>query len=327
MLRDCALRTVLRMSAPQCALPSSPQAHVGSVIHQLLEESPSERNKKFDELISSEESALRWNERHFVPLSRSDPGFEAKKLLAMRAFRKPVGSAGEREVAITSPDGALSGRIDLLITTSSGMVIADYKTGRLWEQAEEKERLKEEYRTQMHLYAFLFFCSAGSWPVGLRVIGLDGEQFSVDLDVAHARHLADEAAELIAKCADAVAAEQGLVNASLARKLGKPHPLTCRSCDMRPVCSAYKSARESRFGDWPRDYFGLVDSCRQTELGWWRINFEDGASLVKLSNVERHPAIECLEKGASIACFNVGGKRPLEQRLLTTIYVYSGESS
>lgn len=129
-----------------------------------------------------------------------------------------------QEETLTSPDGLITGRPDLVDETPAGPVIVDYKTGSL----SDPESLSRHER-QCLLYAWLWHACKGVWPLEYRLINdVHHQEHRSPVDRALANNLAKEAAELIlAVSSNTVFALEPSVGAA------------CAWCDYRPWCAPF----------------------------------------------------------------------------------------
>ena len=210
--------------------------------------------------------------QHQVPLSQSVPDFQVRKLrTCQRAAEiahevsQGVGRSEQFhrstrfELWVESDDGQVGGFIDCVSTTAEGIILSDYKSGAILESEHDDRlgELKAAYRIQMELYAALYWQKEGIWPVGLKIIPLQGKPLDVHLDPAHAELLLDEAKACLQSANARIATvETGAADAAV---LASPQPRNCRWCLFRPACKAYWSARrQDAAGKWPVDVRGIV---------------------------------------------------------------------
>jgi len=121
----------------------------------------------------------------------------------------------------------LVGRVDLVAQDSSGAIIVDFKSSLMGHDG-----LKPAYRRQLLIYAYLWHCHSGQWPVTAEIRYLDGKSDRFRVDDTSAVEAAESAAVLRQEFNSAVA--QGSVAAC-------PSPFACRYCDYRCACDAFMS--------------------------------------------------------------------------------------
>ena len=327
------------MSGNQPLLPPLPYAELGSIAHQILEaagrgELESDRNDKievvWDALVSEAEARMLLSplRQHQVPLSQSVPDLQVRKLrTCQRAAEiaqevsQGIGGRSEQfhrstrfELWVESDDGQVGGFIDCVSTTAEGIVLSDYKSGAILELEHDDRlgELKAAYRIQMELYAALYSQKEGIWPVGLKIIPLQGKTLDVHLDPAHAELLLDEAKACLQSANARIAAvETGAADATV---LASPQPGNCRWCLFRPACKAYWSARrQDAAGKWPVDVRGIVQQSMHLRNGrvCLRIsetNLTTSAHITVRNitdSIDRHPLLNSILAGSNVAIYGL----------------------
>lgn len=328
--KECSLREVWRAVRQPALLPTSPTARLGTAIHQLLAEAGSGRlghgatpniEQRWAELVQKVEQQLQETalEKSLLPLHRTVPDFEVRRLRACRKaaeLARLTGSVAKTggnvrapfEVWVATADGLVGGAIDHVQETTEGAVLRDYKSGQVL-QAAETALLKEEYQTQLKLYAALFKASFDRWPVRLEIVPLQGPAHVVSFSPAECGGLLEEALQLLQQ-----------INAALLKKpdlgveaLAAPSAQACRYCPYRPACPAYHQARPHIIGDsWPQDVWGQVTQIKP--LGNGRISLSVMAASHQSTNVQirsltpdwaRYPILRKLKEGDLIAIYNL----------------------
>lgn len=347
-LQQCGLREAWRAAGGPPLLPSSPAARVGTAIHRLLQEAGRARfrsgdgaavDRRWGELITAVESGMRdsWLERHLIPLSRSVPELEVRRIhvreralelseTASAVDRPAAGVAALRhgcELPVSTPDGRVRGRIDAVVPGKEGPVLRDYKSGAIFEPGTGKHTLKGTYEAQLRMYAALYAMTTGIWPARLEIVPILGAPEPVSFDretcselVAEARRSLDRTNEAIAS-----AGPDGGIEEILAR----PAPETCKRCAFRPGCRPYRAANQAGGDEWPRDTWGRLNGI--VALGVSRmiqLNADGREIRIRgLGLTDRHPAIAILENGDQVGVFNArrtGSPSTLSESSFTTIY-------
>jgi len=260
-------------SSTQPLLAISPEARIGSVAHKILEYT-------VKGLVEDEDSLLQlWNneiqkielkmlqtntEKYLIPL-KSSKGYEVKlyqtllickrllqylKHSSSSVFPKP-----NTEVFVESKDKKLVGRIDLIRYTKKGVEIVDYKTGLVTNNEMDGNKIKDDYRKQMILYAALYHSTFNEWPIKLVLISLDNIEYEIPYLQAEATELLNYSINELNK-ANKIILEKDSINS-----LGTPAPTTCKFCLYRPVCKSYWIVRENS-DDWPNDVRGILVEIR-----------------------------------------------------------------
>lgn len=338
-MRACLLREVWTASGNQPLLPPLPYAELGTIAHQILEaagrgELESDRNEKveavWDALVSEAEARMVLSplRQHQVPLSQSVPDFQVRKLRTCRRAAEiahDVGrSSGGRseqfhrstgfELWVESDDGQVGGFIDRASVTMEGVILSDYKSGAVLESEHEDllGELKHAYRIQMELYAALYWQKEGAWPVGLKIVPLQGKPLDVHLDPRHAKLLLNEAKAFLQSANARIAAvETGTADAAI---LAVPQPENCRWCLFRPACKAYWIAcRRDAAGKWPIDVRGTVQQSMRLRNGrvCLRISEADSTTSPHITvrnitdSIDRHPLLKSIPAGTRVAIYGL----------------------
>lgn len=338
-MHACLLREVWSASGNEPLLPSSPLAELGSVIHRLLEAAGRGQldggqngnvDATWEELISQAEkkmalSALR---QHQVPLSRNIPDFDVRKLrachraaeIAHDAFRShddrprqsphPTGF----ELWVESHDGQVGGYIDRVTMTKDGVVLSDYKSGAILDSGigGGPGELKRAYKDQMELYAGLYRLKCGAWPIGLRIVPLQGTPVEVVLDPEDAERLLAEASTFLCAANERIAK---VMNGSAEiTALAVPQAMHCKLCLFRPACRAYWITRKLESQEkWPADVKGVLRETIRLRNGKACMRIAQGDSSTSpcftIRNLtdctNRHPLLHHTQPGSRVAIYGL----------------------
>ena len=236
----------------------SPQIVIGHATHKLKEVATRGDLSGLSEADRRAAAARLWEEEiakghgEMVGLALGNPpnpqgwaNYQSSRISAIKELERsatgPVfpndGISAEPEVLLTAHDGAISGRVDLVLETADGVEIIDYKTGELSEpenQTSAEPCLKSAYKRQLLMYAYLYQQRFGQWPVRVTAQKTDGSQsFSFSPDQSEAAMLAHEALELLDRFnRDAKA---GSLQAT-------PSPEACRNCPFKAACPSFFNA-------------------------------------------------------------------------------------
>lgn len=137
-----------------------------------------------------------------------------------------------REQSLFAFGGKLKGKPDL----GWGDEIIDFKTGSIYEAAEEEEpelALKQAYVRQLRIYAYLVHEATGRWPRRGFLYPIAGQPVEVGLEPDACTLEAKEAVDLLDRYNEALA------TASDPAELASPSPDTCRWCPYKLVCPAF----------------------------------------------------------------------------------------
>ena len=338
-MQACLLREVWTASGNDSLLPPSPHAELGSIAHRILEAAGRGElegvdkdgvDERWKALVSEAEARMELSplRRHQVPLSRSIPDFQVRRLrtcsraveIARDAHRgsgklpEPSRRATGFELWVESDEGELGGFIDRASETTEGVVLSDYKSGAVLESGQEKcsRELKQAYRIQMQLYAALYRQRTDTWPVRLEVIPLQGEPIKVVFEPEHAERLLHEAKEFLRAANNRIdAVQDGTMDTTV---LAVALPEHCRLCLFRPACSAYWDARQMDIdAKWPSDVRGILEEFTPLRNGkiCLRIGQADSPSLSSIvvrgvtDSLDRHPSLTSMPIGACVAVYGL----------------------
>lgn len=352
-VKECALREVLAADGAPGLLPSSPKARLGTVIHSLLElagngqlgtNPESQIDQTWGRLVAKCEAQMSnsWLESPLVPLSKTVPDFEVRRLRARRIAHQMatgasvVGISQEArgigfEVWVETPDHLVGGRIDEIQPGADGPILRDYKTGQILD-ADTPEGIsivKISYQIQLQLYAALYACKFGRWPSRLEIVDLDGREFEVPFEIASCEALLREAYQVLTTINEKIETSRSTQEA--VNMLANPRPSSCIACPYRPECLAYRTARQSSsLMDWPADVFGVLKYVRNLASGRISLGIDSPTSpstLTRVRNLEsgqaRHPALNFLKEGDLVGVFNVRGDQQgndFSESSMTTVY-------
>jgi len=185
------------------------------------------------------------------------------------------------EQELKSASGNLVGRPDRILAFENGdVVVEDYKSGEIYEDAE----LKPNIRRQMLLYAFLCQEALSAKQVIIRVVPLDGTVFEESVSLSESAELANEALQL-----------QKSVNNRLLRvfqqlmelsDLAAPSNVNCKYCPYKFRCDKYWGTDWSATLDSEPyvDVHGLVDMVL-SESNYTQIKLRSEPKLVIVSKL------------------------------------------
>lgn len=356
-LKECALREVWAAGQQASLLPIAPQAQLGSVSHRIFEEAGAgflvkDRaavESRWFELVSKVEEEMKnsWLARNLVPLSSSISDYEVRKIrIIERALTLSrsgnLNTESEMkgkniispEYYVSSESGLVGGKIDQVLSTSEGFVIADYKTGSIFEKDNDTTGMvKPEYLQQLQLYAAMFAEQKKVWPVKLRLVPLSGQPVELEIDPKACINLLAEAEQTLEQINQVI---ESSPSNTVERRLAVPSSTNCSRCLFRPGCRVYRSTVEKSSGteNWPKDAYGEVQNIRRLGNAKMAISFRSGVDQseyqIRGLTSNRHPALGFLQAGDTFGAYNLG--HPISQAsfgeaLMTTIYQQKTEIS
>lgn len=280
-LESCTLQGILEENNDPL-IPSSPNAHVGTIVHMLLQGAilgdvtTKNMQQEWDDACRKTDERLGKNplEIHLVPLNTSANNFEVKKYLLFKMIEDiekdripheaaintvpeatetiPLITKVETEEGFETPDKKVRGRIDLIRHTAQGIEIVDYKTGAIEDQNSNDGSPKSEYAEQLKLYAALFHSERKVWPKRLLLVGLDQKEHNITFTEKECQQILEKAIH------DINSINQQIAEGKKPENLATPSPKACHYCKFRPICKAYWSAKGQPKDGWPIDVVGEV---------------------------------------------------------------------
>lgn len=318
-IKACSYRIVLQSAKNPALLPSSPASRLGTVVHRLLQlvgVSHYSVDDLWQYLLAREESEMKRAhlQARFVPLAHHIRNFRVLEIQAKRRAEDLL-KHGERiprakrspglgrEVKVSTGDGTVRGRIDLVTGSPSAPTIRDYKTGSI--EAEDGN-LRTEIVEQLNLYAALYAEKFGVWPTVAEVSPFSSpETRSWVVQPNVARSLLNEARSLLST----VNSKAKLPPESAVPQLARPSVENCRYCLYRPACSAYVNASAPlpfSFGPAITDLLGTLVSISSLQNGFSLAKIKTGSTLFRVRNLQMSVGIERGNVGSLIIGSNVG---------------------
>jgi len=342
-LRACARREVFRASGAPRLLTWPGAAHLGSVIHSVLEEasvrsSLSEREAEaiFAARLAEEETRLLESPtgRTLLPLARSVGDFEVRKRRAVhaavvrsgrsRSNRTRPGSGGlvGTEVWLESQDGVVGGYVDEIASGRHGIVLRDFKSGAA---ARPGTPQYLSAREQLDVYAALYEEVTHTWPAQTEVVPIDGIAIAEDVAPDRSRGALEAATKAFREINSVVESQPA---SRVDTELARPAPLVCRQCDYRPLCRTYLSDPHNG-ENWPVDLIGTISESLPLRNGTFLLEITEGARTAHVRGVSndpaRHPSLSLIARGGAIGLFNLTGNtaaRSLAATAITAIVGY-----
>jgi CRISPR/Cas system-associated exonuclease Cas4 (RecB family) len=255
-MKNCAYKSIIAEAFEKNPLlPVSPNAYFGTVLHKMLEliakcavKNEDDFNRIFGEQLKTvEETLVKNGYDFFIPLQKNVKDFGLKKILLKKHLHavsdQGAVSKGEKfysEKWFESKDRLLAGKIDLIIETRDELEIIDFKTGAITEDflddtGEVFSEVKEEYRDQLKLYAYLYFENTGKLPTILSLVDLAKQKFIVDCSHSECNAIFEEAKILLNATNESI--RKGTFAAN-------PTEANCKYCLYRPACSFFQKQLE-----------------------------------------------------------------------------------
>lgn len=226
--------------------PKHPDAYLGTVVHKIYE-------KRFEWNFGSEEKFEKiWKrqihqineefkdnplQRRFYPVQWNANFYAVKKILLKNNILNVVKSSNKRlnfnvEKWVTDNNNIVGGYIDLQIKDNDNRVIEiiDFKTGNIYEKVNGKFQIKEAYKMQFALYAFILNEQQGFMPT-LTLGTMNAKKVSLELDKEYIENMYLRAGFLknIIKETDDI------------RLLTVANKGNCKFCNYRKICHKYQT--------------------------------------------------------------------------------------
>lgn len=250
-MKSCAYKSLLAEAfEKKPLLPVSPNAYFGTVLHKMLEliekgivKNEDNFNSVFEDQVKSvEDTLLKNGHRFFIPLQKNVRDFGLKKVL-LKKHLLPIPEQTVKsnrvkfhsEKWLESKDKLLAGKIDLIIERGEEVELIDFKTGNITQDVlddagETFTEIKEEYKEQLKLYAFLYFEQTGKFPSSLILVDLAKQKFPISFSQSECSSIFAEAIKLLHATNESIGKEAFIAN---------PTEINCKHCLYRPACSFY----------------------------------------------------------------------------------------
>lgn len=336
LMKNCAYKSVLAEAFGKTPLlPVSPNAYFGTVLHKMLEliakkviKSEEEFNKMFDEQVNLVEYNLQQLGYTFlVPLQKNVKDYGIKKNLLKKHLRAVSESRGSRrgvkyqsEKWLESKDKLIAGKIDLVIEADSYIEIIDFKSGEITEDVLDDSgdtfsEVREEYKEQLKLYAYLYFENTNRFPTDLSLVDLAKQKFGIEFTYPECSAISDEAKHLLCSTNENIARESFIAN---------PSEKNCKFCLYRPACSFFLKYIETNSAF--NDASGLVKNVVQYQNGNVSVFLENTNAKITITGLPKKKFEEINSRiNTYIAVFNLrreGVEDTYSATKTTTIYEY-----
>lgn len=282
-LRICALKEIWAASRVPVYIPAAPASRLGTIIHNLIEAAYSGRlpdevsmERMWGEEVAAHEREMLGSplEKHFVPLSKNAQNYKVKQIMGFNLVRPLLKGRSEKarsehqatpEIWFETADKIIGGKVDVVVREETGVKIIDYKTGKIVENDEDENTIKQDYIDQLKMYSGLYFESTGAWPAELTIVSINGKHFNVPFTKDGCISLLAEAKARFSEINELIA------NNCSHDQLASPSPDACSFCGYRPACFSYWGQRQDT-KDWPADLIGKIKEIKMLENGLVKIN-------------------------------------------------------
>lgn len=251
-MKNCAYKSLLAEAFDKRPLlPISANAYFGIVIHKMLELiskriviSEDDFNRIFDEqIVLVERDIHHQGYDFFVPLQKNVKDFGIKKILLKKHLRDEFLYPSEKsfvkyysEKWFESKDKIIGGKIDLIIEAGEEVEIIDFKSGAITKDflddtGDTYTDIKEEYKDQLKLYAYLYYENTGRFPTVLSLVDLAKQKFKVSFIQSECKSIFDESKIILQSTNDSISKGTFAAN---------PTEVNCKYCLYRPACSFFR---------------------------------------------------------------------------------------
>jgi CRISPR/Cas system-associated exonuclease Cas4 (RecB family) len=295
-MKNCAYKSLLAEAFDKKPLlPISPYAYFGTIIHKMIEliaigivKNEKELDKEFDHQVKIIEEDLMENGlAFFVPLKLNIKNFGVKKIQLKdhlnynyKSSKKLSDVKFQSEKWLESKDRLIGGKVDLIIEKDNQVEIIDFKTGAITQdyfgdEGESFSEIKEEYKDQLKLYAYLYFENTNIFPSRLVLIDNKKQEFEVPFSQEECKNLFEEAKELLWK-----------TNRSITEKTfsAEPKEENCNYCLYRPACRFH--LEKIRSNPSIRDISGMITSVKKYGNGSIKIWIKNYGKLISISGLK-----------------------------------------
>ena len=293
-MKNCAYKSLLAEAFDKKPLlPLSPNAYFGTVLHKMLEliakgivKSEDDFNAEFDKQVKAlEEDLQQKGFGFFVPLKIKLRNFGLKKIQLKKHLRsesEKITSLGNiklhSEKWFESNDKLIGGKVDLVIENGNEIEIIDFKTGAITQDCLDDEGeiysdVKNEYKEQLKLYAYLYFQNTNKFPTDLSLVDLAKQKFPVEFSEEECKTLFEEAKKLLKSTNDCINTKSFSAN---------PKEENCKYCLYRPACSFFHKKLETDFSF--NDVFGEIKDVKKFQNGNVSLFLQNGNKVLTIKN-------------------------------------------
>ena len=251
ILKGCPLRAGLRQAKAQRTTPKSKAALLGTIVHRVLEKASSlhddsenvriQASATWDEMVGQTEADLRTSslDRHLLPIRKWKKYFLLRER-TIRRCEEIVSNRNSSETKVVSSERKLSsdregltGKPDLVLRRSDGLVIIDYKSSVLPQEEHAQQEKIESWRRQILFYAVMAYAEFGEWPVAGEIRLMNKEVIPIPIDPESAIAITEEAETLRQDYNARIKAE------ALHSELARYSAEGCAFCEFKAGCDTF----------------------------------------------------------------------------------------
>jgi CRISPR/Cas system-associated exonuclease Cas4 (RecB family) len=293
-MKNCGYKSLLAEAfEKKPLLPLSPNAYFGTVLHKMLEliakeivKSEDDFNTEFDKQVRVLEEDLKQKGfGFFVPLKVKLRNFGLKKIQLKKHLRNKslnktsLGNINfHSEKWFESKDKLIGGKVDLVIENGNEIEILDFKTGSITHDCLDDEGeiyldVKNEFKEQLKLYAYLYFENTEKFPTALSLVDLAKHKFPIEFSAAECKTLFEEAKSLLKSTNECIETKSFSAN---------PKVENCNYCLYRPACSFYHEKLKTDFSI--NDVLGVVKNVKKFQNGNVSVYIQNGNKNITIKN-------------------------------------------
>lgn len=292
-MKNCTYKSLLAEAFDKKPLlPLSPNAYFGKVLHKILELiskgiilSEEDFNAEFDKQVKILEDDLQQKGfGFFVPLKIKLRNFGLKKIQLKKHLRSESEQSSSLNIKFLSEkwfeskDKLIGGKIDLVVENGNNIEIIDFKSGAITQDCLDDEgeiysEVKNEYKEQLKLYAYLYFENTGKFPITLSLVDLAKQKFSVEFSEQECKALFEEAKNLLKSTNDCIKTETFSAN---------PEIENCKYCLYRPACSFFSKKLETDLSF--NDVLGEIKEVKRFQNGNVSVFLQNGNKVLTIKN-------------------------------------------
>ena len=268
ILNKCAYELVLKRTYDRDLIPKSAAAYLGTVIHKIIDlnskghiNNVEQFNSSWDQEINEVEDKLKnMGFYSIVPLKKNTKGFGTKKEKCKRSvlvkkvkpIKRDIVSSYGNEKELKSNDGLIIGTADRIIQSNNGAIIFDMKTGDILDDGD----VKEIYRYQLLLYAYLWFEEQGEYPHRLVLSNLSDVEYDVEFSEG-------EISELVKNIKEKLESVNKAIDEDQIDSLASPSLENCSYCVQKARCEYHwglDELKEHDFTNLRGDFVRRIES-------------------------------------------------------------------
>jgi CRISPR/Cas system-associated exonuclease Cas4 (RecB family) len=179
---------------------------------------------------------------------------------------------------LESKDKLIGGKVDLVVENGNKIELIDFKTGAITQDClddggEVYSDVKNEYKEQLKLYAYLYFENTNKFPTDLSVFDLAKHKFSVEFSKEVCKMLFEEAKNLLKSTNDCIKTETFSAY---------PKVENCKYCLYRPACSFFIKKLETDFSF--NDVLGEIKEVKRFQNGNVSVFLQNGNKVLIIKN-------------------------------------------